>query len=244
MATGWYLAGKEVLVGGFFALFVEVNPLIELMGSASCITERSHMGKLVNNLERAIVIYTSRKRVMVSILILTLINLVLLFFIMQTYFRLAREFSTPFTSFFFWGDLIAMLLWLIVLIMFGGSLIFNMHRLVSREAALRVDEQGIVIRDYFPLGRIVLPWTNIAALYTRGQAEYLFVRVKSLDDFLVSYPPVPRFVFRLLLWNRRLRETPISAPAVFLSMPVPQVLRQVRDRFGDELDRYQVDVQV
>jgi hypothetical protein len=192
--------------------------------------------------ERTIVVYSPRNRLIVSIFVCMLIIAGLLYFIWAIASSMFSEDTFSLASVSAIVSLVEMLLVLVGLILFVGALIFNIRRLISREAALTIDAQGIAIRDYFPLGSIRLSWADIAALYGRRPAySYLYIRLKKRDEFLQKYHPVQRFIFR---FNPSNPDTPITVPTAFLAMPVPQILGLVRDRFGYELHRYEILVQM
>src|SRR5262249_4503408 len=123
----------------------------------------------------------------------------------------------------------------------GGATIFNVRRLISHEAALIIDAQGITIRDYFPVGSLWLSWAEVAALSARSPSYgYLCIRLRNLDTFTANYHPIQHFFLR---WNPSNNNAPITIPRAFLALSVPQILAQICDRFGDELNRYQISVQ-
>jgi hypothetical protein len=198
------------------------------------------MEKASGSQERTIVIYSPRRRLIVSIFLCLLIIAGFLFLLrfISSDLPTERTFS-PLSSLLVVLGLTAILLLLVGLALFAGAAIFNVRRFISHEPALTIDTQGITIRDYVPLGRIWLPWANVAALYGRSPSySYLYVRVKNLDQLLISYHPVQRFIFRLSN-----RSALITIPRAFLALPVPQILTQVRDRFGSDLQLYQVAIQ-
>lgn len=190
--------------------------------------------------EQTIVIYSPRRRLLASIFLCLLIMTGFLFLIQLFSSDLLTERSfSPLSFLLIILGLAVILFVLVVLVLFAEAAIFNVRRFISHEPALTIDSQGITISDYVPLGRIWLPWANVAALFGRSPSySYLNIRVKNLDQLLRSYHPVQRLLFRL--FNR---SALITIPRALLALPVPQILTQVRDRFGSDLQPYQVVIQ-
>lgn len=191
--------------------------------------------------ERTLTIFSPRRRLIGSIVLCLLIMVGFLFLIKLTFsdFLIERIFS-PLSSLLVILGLAGILCELVALILFAGAVIFNVRRFLSHEPALAIDSQGITIRDYLPLGRIWLPWANVAVLSGRSPSySYLNIRVKNPDQLLKSYHPVQRLLFRLFNTSAL-----ITIPRAFLALPVPQILTQVRDRFGSDLQPYQVAIQM
>ncbi len=191
---------------------------------------------------QSIVVYSPRNRLIISIFVCILVIIGLLYFIRALSSGVFSEDTFSLASVSAIVSLIEILLVLVGLLLFVGALIFNMRRLISREAALTIDTQGIAIRDYFPLGSVRLSWTDIAALYCHRPAySYLYIRLKKRDEFLRKYHPVQRFIF---CFNPTNPDTPITVPKAVLAIAVPEILVLIRDRFGYELHRYGILVQM
>jgi hypothetical protein len=198
------------------------------------------MEKSPGSSERAIVVYSPRNRLIVSILLCMLIIVGFLFLIRLTYSDTFPESVSSPLLFLVIVNLVVLLFELVRLILLVGAVTFTIRRLISHEAALTIDAQGITIRDYFPLGQIWLSWADVAALYVRSSpSSYLYIRLKTLATFTIKYHPIQRLVFR---WNPSNKDTPITIPSAFLAIPVPQILVQIRNNFDDKLNRYQISV--
>src|SRR5581483_6443756 len=135
--------------------------------------ERRAMENLQGSSERSIVVYSPRHRLIVSIILCVFIIAGLLYFINAIYSGIFPEVAFSVAVIV---SLVELVVVLVGLILFVGAVIFNVHRLISREAVLIIDAQGIIVRDYFPLGSIWLSWADVAALYGRRPSySYLYI---------------------------------------------------------------------
>ncbi len=124
--------------------------------------------------------------------------------------------------------------------------LFTMRRLVSHKPALLITHQGIDFQDLPVTGNTFLSWSEIASLsilpvyaWFSKPTGYLCLDPKDHIQFLLRFHPLRRFFIRLGSLNT---STLIKMPQWFLSVPVEEVLLQIREIFREELNMYQIQV--
>jgi hypothetical protein len=135
---------------------------------------------------------------------------------------------------------------LLVPIIFGFGVLVTFYRLISRTPALVVDDQGIRDNISVYLGGVgMLRWEEVAALFPfserAGFPNYRYLAIAPRDVEAVLF----RQGFLTRAFMKRIAErypAPIIIPQRVLPMKVDDLLAQIWDRYGREIQRHHVTI--
>jgi hypothetical protein len=113
--------------------------------------------------------------------------------------------------------------------------------LTSGEPMLVITHQGVRVGKLYGSFDMVLPWEEIAAIYLHsdGIQKQLCIRPTDVLGFLSRFSPFMRFFLRINLMNG----APIAINQSFLDQPIRDILQQLHQRYGQEVEAHQVLLQ-
>lgn len=106
---------------------------------------------------------------------------------------------------------------------------------------LVVNRDGFSFGESHTIGRFLLPWSEIEAIYLANKhlasLFCLSLRLRDLPHFRTRLNPLQRLSVRKKPGRTG---TPINLQQLVLSMPLEELLSQIIERFADELNHYEV----
>jgi hypothetical protein len=199
-----------------------------------------------------LLVYSSRSHLvkrglffLVLSIVYTFFSLFFLYLFVELFSQYKRGFSST-TALLQLVILAGFLLTLMMLVLVLLTTISLVRRFISREPALRVNLQGVHLRDLQIIGNVFFPWHEIASLSIipvnqslARPAHYFCLDMKDRHQFLLRFHPVQQVLMKVQTSRTRIL---ISMPQWLLAEPMENTLLFIQEAFQREIQASNIQI--